>query len=245
MPHLPEISMTFRTLAVVLLTASLAAPAVARPGGMGGPGWGDSWDRGSAWDRSAGRARQPSGPAEGKVEVTRFVTDDPGAAEALGHGAVTVAANPSGGGIGDLELRVYEAAVADRLAGVGYQTATTVDSAGQIAELRVTHDTVVPEEAPHKPVSGEMSMGVSNRGSMMGMGLAIDLTKPKKALVGTRLEARIKDKASGKVLWEGRADVVTRDGDNRWDDAAIAAKLASALFERFPGASGETRTASR
>ncbi|MEO7247873.1 MAG: DUF4136 domain-containing protein, partial [Novosphingobium sp.] len=125
------------------------------------------------------------------------------------------------------------------------QTATTANAATQLAEVRVIHATVVPEEAPHKPVSGEMEVGVSNRGSGMGLAINIDMSKPLKALISTRLEARIRDKASGKVLWEGRADMATREGSAKWSDNAVAARLAKALFEGFPGKSGETRTASR
>jgi len=36
------------------------------------------------------------------------------------------------------------------------------------------------------------------------------------------------------VLWEGRATIATRDGDDKWGDQAIATKLAEALFRRFP-----------
>jgi len=229
------------TCSLMLGTALLSTPAMARPrDGWGGGGWGGDPTYG---DRLQSRERAP-GPAEGKVEVTRFVAEG-AAAEALGKGGVSVEAAPTGSGIGDSELRTYEAAVVDRLAGVGYQTATTTSAAGQVAQLRITHDTVVPEEAPHKPVSGEMSMGVSNRGSMMGMAIAIDLTKPLKALISTRLEVRIRDKSTGAVLWEGRADVITREGSDKWTDGAIAARLAQALFDGFPGHSGETKTASR
>jgi hypothetical protein len=227
-----------RTILATAALATLAAPALARPGGpgWGGPGWGG----GMGWDsRSSLRDRQPSGPAEGKVEVTRFVAED-GDLTLLGKGAASVA--PMAGATSD---KVFEAAVENSLVGIGYRTDVTADQSATLVEVRVSHDTVVPEEAPHKPVSGEMEVGVSNRGSMMGLGLNIDLSKPKKALVGTRLEARIKDKASGKVLWEGRADIVTRDGSDKWTDSAIAAKLSQALFDRFPGKSGETRTALR
>jgi hypothetical protein len=66
---------------------------------------------------------------------------------------------------------------------------------------------------------------------------AVDLTKPLPPLIETRLEARIRDKASGVVLWEGRADIDTREGDDRWNDQAVAARLAEALFDGFPLAS--------
>ena len=217
-------------------------PATAHPGG-----WARDWDSpmGTRSYPGPDRGRNaPAGPAEGRVEVNRFIAEDIDRS-VLAKGPLSVTGAGAGVNAEDRELRIYEAAVVDSLASAGYQTATTADAASQIAEVRITHDTVVPEEAPHKPVSGEVTMGVSNRGSMMGMALAIDMTKPRKALISTRLEARIRDKASGKVLWEGRADIVTREGNPKWDDNAIAARLSRALFADFPGKSGETRTASR
>ena len=202
----------------------------------GGPGWdGPGWD-GPGWPdrpvtRSSGSAR------EGKVDVTRFVADG---AAGLGKGALDVVEAPAGSGTPSArEQATYQAAVIDALARSGYDTATPDPQGGQIAEVRVLHSLAAPAEAPHKPVSGEMMMGVSNRGSMMGMGINIDMTKPRKALISTRLEARIRDRASGAVLWEGRADTITREGDPRWTDQKIAAKLAQALFDGFPGRAGE------
>lgn len=176
---------------------------------------------------------------EGKVEVSRFLAEGP-AAQALGHGAITVAARHEG--LADeREQATYEAAVIDRLAGVGYDTATAPGDGGQTIELTVRHAEVEPAEAPRKPVHGAMSVGVSSRGgSYQSLALGVDLRKPAKALLSTRLEARIRDKASGAVLWEGRADIATRAGDPDWTDQVIAARLAEALFAGFPGRNGET-----
>ena len=63
------------------------------------------------------------------------------------------------------------------------------------------------------------------------------LTKPRAALVSTRMEARIRDRQTNQVLWEGRAEISTRDGDADWTEQAIAAKLAQALFDGFPNRS--------
>ncbi|MFM5906052.1 MAG: hypothetical protein ACKOPO_00445 [Novosphingobium sp.] len=229
-----------RTSAIALVIAGLAAPALARPGGMG-----TGWHSDPFGDRYPSSQRIASaGPAEGKVDVTRFVAED-GGAELLGKGTAISVPAPAGAGLGDADLRPFAAAVDDRLAAMGYQTATTPAAAGQLVELRVTRDVVVPEEGPKKPVSGEMEVGVSNRGTMMGMGIAIDLSKPRKALWSTRLEARIRDVASGKVLFEGRADMVSRDGSDKWTQSAIAGKLATALFDRFPGKPGESHLSMR
>ena len=67
--------------------------------------------------------------------------------------------------------------------------------------------------------------------------LTVDLSKPLPPLVSTRLEARIRDRATNAVLWEGRAEVATRDGDEKWSEQDIAARLAEALFDGFPRAS--------
>jgi hypothetical protein len=230
---------SFRFLAGLSLIAALATalPANARPGRMGGAGWDGPMAR-SSWQRD--RAASASRDREGKVEVSRFLAEG-AAAAALGKGSIAVGAAPADGEAADSrEMATFEAAVIDQLARAGYDTATADPAGGQVTELRILHAVIEPEEAPHKPVSGEMEVGVSNRGSMMGMAIAIDMSKPRKALVSTRLEARIRDRASGNVLWEGRADIVTRDGDARWTDQAIAARLAEALFDDFPGHSGET-----
>ncbi|MDP3905892.1 hypothetical protein [Novosphingobium sp.] len=221
-----------RTLTLLSLIA-LAAPAQAQPGGWGDRGWGDrGWT--SAPSGYARNARAVSVNREGKVQVARFVAEDPAAVAALGKGTVSVIEAPATSLVDAREMATYQAAVIDALAGAGYQTATP--DGAHVAEVRVAHAVAEPQEAPKKPVSGEMMMGVSNRGTMMGMGINIDLTKPKGALVSTRLEARIRDRVSGAVLWEGRADILTRQGDARWTDQKIAQRLADALFEGFPAA---------
>lgn len=233
---------------IALVIAGTAAPAFAQRGRFGSDldhGWSSpgpySGRHGYPYPSNT---RRSSGPAEGKVEVTRFVAED-GSAELLGKGSAISVPAPAGSGFATSELRPYAAAVDDRLASLGYQTATTAAAAGQVVELRVTRDIVVPEESRRSPVSGEMEVGVSNRGTMMGMGINIDLSKPRKALVSTRLEARIKDVASGKTLWEGRADMVTRDGSDKWGEGAVATKLAGALFDKFPGNPGESHLSQR
>lgn len=231
------------SLIPLVAVLGLGLPGTALLAHPGGAGWGGpGWDHTGWPDRPAPHAAA-SASREGKVQVSTFVAEG-AAAAALGKGKVAVIEAPAGGGISDpRELATYEAAVIDALARAGYDTATPDPAGGQVTEVRVLHAEAEPEEAPHKPVSGEMAMGVSNRGSMMGLGINIDMSKPRKALISTRLEARIKDRASGAVLWEGRADVLTRAGDPRWTDQKIAARLAEALFARFPAGSGAAMAA--
>lgn len=222
-------------LALLILTAAAGAdPVVAQPSGWGG-GWNGGWDgpggdRGFGY-RGYGTPRRGSDEREGKVQVSRFMAEDVDVA-ALGRGSIGVAAMP--GSTGDARQgATFEAAVVDQLAKAGYDTVTPDDADGQLAEVRVIRDIVRPEETRRSPVSGETTVGVSNRGSFAGMALNVDLSKPAKALMSTRLMARIRDRATGKLLWEGRADIVTRDGDSRWSEQAIATRLAAALFEDF------------
>ena len=238
--------------AAALIGLSLASAASARPGGWGDPGWGRSgwgasdWAN-SRWDnpRSSQSGRDDR---EGKVDAASFVA--PGElAAALGKGSIAVQLEqqPASPDDASQDFRLlknsapalasapYEAAVIDQMVRAGYDTRAVAGSENQVVELNIVRNVLVPPEGKRKPVSGEVEMGISNRGTMMGGAINLDFSKPKKALISTRLEARVRDKASGAVLWEGHADVATRDGDDDWGDQEIAAKLAQALFKPFPG----------
>lgn len=204
----------------------LAAPALAQSG---------DWDRGfSSGLRGPDELRGARARAEGKVEVTTFF-NEAGGLPRLGQGPIAVAAPAIAS-----EARAsatYEAATLSALAAHGYDTAVS-GATPQTVELRVVREVAVPQEAPHQPLSGAVQTTVSNRGSGFGLALGLDLSKPRKALLSTRLEARIRDRASQQVLWEGHADMLTRDGANKWSDQAIADKLAAALFAKFPQPTG-------
>lgn len=226
-------------LIFVIAAIASAAPAHAQPGwgrsGWDRPGWdGPGWDR-PGWGGSSLRgANNVSDSREGRVDAVHFVADDAG--DALGHGPIALVA-PAETGSDDLpgsERAYYEAAVIDQLVNAGYDTTRPDPDGGQVAEVRIVRETLVPPEGKRKPVSGAVTVGASNRGTMTGLALGIDLSKPKKALVSTRLEARLRDRATGKPLWEGRAEIATREGDTHWTDQAIATRLATALFTHFP-----------
>ncbi|MGV3510930.1 MAG: DUF4136 domain-containing protein [Novosphingobium sp.] len=210
--------------AVALISAGSALHA--QPVPMSG-----RWD--TPMDQRIGRqGGQRGAEPSRKVEVEAFQAAD--AAALLGKGPITVAAVE--GAEAEWKLPVYEAAVVDQLAKLGYQTAVSGAEGGQVAQIGIRHEQVVPEEAKRKPVSGAMEVGVSNRGNYTAMALNIDLTKPKKAIVSTRLDVRIRDKATDRVLWEGHAEAQTREDDDGLNNGAVAARLASALFARFADA---------
>lgn len=230
-------------MALTLSALGAASTVQAQPGwgsrwgGGYGSGWGGGWNDPLMGGPTSSPYRTNSkDPREGRVEVSRFVAQGPEAGE-LGHGTVTVTSESGDGAwIAGSDRARYEAAIIDALVGAGYDTQTKADNGGQDVELKITRQVLSPAEEKRSPVSGTAAMGVSNRGSAYGLAVNVDLSKPRSALVSTRLDTRIVDKASGKVLWEGYATIATREGDNNWPDDRIAGKLASALFDGFPKA---------
>lgn len=240
---------THAVVAVAFAIALCALPAVSQAQSSR---WGSSWDDApGTWatpDRRVSRSTSRKDPREGRVDVSRFVAEGD-AAQLLGHGPVTVSSQVataetqpswSSGALDDLPQAArapFEAAVVDRLVAAGYDTRNANPEGGQVAELRVTREVLASAEEKRKPVSGAAAMEVGTRGSGYGLALNVDMSKPRAALLSTRLEARIRDKASGKLLWEGRAAIATREGDDDWTDGKIAGRLASALFDGIGRAS--------
>lgn len=221
-------------LPLAVITLGLTGTALmAQPGPWGGPGWGAGPD----WGPSAVRI-DPD--LEGRIEVARFRAEGDAAA-ALGSGPLGVIAMP-GAEAADPRLgAVFEAAVESQLLKTGYRAAVAGESGGQVAEVRIVRSEAAPAEEKRDPVRGQASLGVSNRGTMMGLAVQVDGSKPRRALIETRVETRIRDRSSGAVLWEGRARMYSREGDEKWTDDAIAARLARALFGGFPDRLGEYR----
>ena len=182
-----------------------------------------------------------AGPAlaasSGPIEVSRLRAAE--GIGALGHGPIVISAgDPADSGVTN-GLPIYEAAVVGQLARAGYDTQTTSATGGQIAEVSISHAEVRPAEPRHKPVSGAAETYVSNRGSGFGLALNIDLSKPKGPVISTRLDVRIRDRATNAVLWEGHAETTTRaTGANGAgggiDNSKTAARLSEALFDGFP-----------
>jgi hypothetical protein len=168
----------------------------------------------------------------GPVEVTRFhVRDAP-----FGRGPIAVVPAP---GMPDtsLELRTYQSAVARELVRIGY--ADQASNGAQVAEVRLMRRTWQPGRE-RGPVSVGLGAGGGSYGGGVGMGVGIDLSGPPKAQTETELGVMIKDRASGRTLWEGRALFVVRADSPLAQTDLGAAKLAEALFRGFPGNSGET-----
>ncbi|WP_068085582.1 DUF4136 domain-containing protein [Novosphingobium rosa] len=225
---------TFRlSLSAAMLALSIAGTASAQPGwgGYGGGYGGYGGGFGSGFGGRSYANASPRDDREGKLDAEGFPAPDAG--DLLGSGHVTITAMAGSMGEGREEA-TFEAAVIDQLAKSGYDTVTRDPNGGQITEIGIIHDELVPAEQKHSPLSGEAAVGVSNYGSGFGVALNYDASKPRGALIETRLDLRIRDRATGKPLFEGRARIATREGDSRWTDEKIANRLAAAIFAKFP-----------
>ena len=171
------------------------------------------------------------------VEVTRFTGDSPAS---LGSGPIAIVAAP-GTPTDSWEYAAFERAVSDELAQLGY--IVTGDMAQQVAEISVQRF-VAQAGGRRSPVGVGVGGSTGSYGSGVGAGVGIDLT----SLINGRpadnidTELRVSIKPSGGVnaLWEGRAHFTATANSDYADQRAAAGKLAHALFDGFPGRSGET-----
>lgn len=168
----------------------------------------------------------------GPIEVTRFHAPD---TAALARGTITIEAAP-GADADSLELKSYQSAVAQQLQRIGYAEAGTGD---QVALVKFTRTRMQPERS-RSPVSVGLGGSTGSYGSGIGMGIGLNLSGPPPAMVTTQLSVSIRQRAGGRVLWEGRAMFTVSAKSPLADTALAAPKMAEALFRGFPGNSGET-----
>ena len=175
---------------------------------------------------SSGRVVQP-------VEATRFHLNQP-----IARGEVAV--EPFAGAAAGPEFNVYAAAVARQLAALGWSLAPEVGASEQVALVGIEQGSLA--EAPRRsPVSVGVGGGTGGYGSGVGVGVGLNLGgKRSGEIIRTTLQVRIKRRSDGTVFWEGRASDAVRAGAEEAQPAAIADRLASALFRDFPGESGHT-----
>jgi hypothetical protein len=170
----------------------------------------------------------------GPVEVTRFHLPD---TAALGRGAISVEPAPGEDGA-SLEFRTYAAAVARQLVLIGYSE-QSAGAAPQVALVQIERQSFQPGR-DGSPVSVGVDGSTGSYGSGVALGIGIDLSGPPPDQVDTRLSVMIKDRASGRSLWEGRSRFTVSAKSPLADNQLGAARMAEALFKGFPGTSGET-----
>jgi hypothetical protein len=172
----------------------------------------------------------PTGP----VEVTRFNR----VADGYVYGDGSYIATPAKPGDA-LSLSPYLAAVSREMQRIGYSEKLT--NSDVIAEVSVTARKV--EGTQRSPVSVGVGGSTGSYGSGVGLGVGFDLgALGNKARVETTLNVRLLRRADNLVIWEGRAVQSAGATSPAAQPGIAASKLATALFDDFPGESGETVT---
>jgi hypothetical protein len=141
-----------------------------------------------------------------------------------------------------IEYRTYANAVAAALTRAGF---SVVDAGAKAPIIAVVDfDTAIdrPVDRRRSPVSVGVGGSTGSYGGGLGVGVGIDLSGPPKAVIASRLSVRIRRGATNEPLWEGRAEIVAREGTPGAQPGIAAGKLADALFRGYPGQSGETIT---
>lgn len=177
-----------------------------------------------------------TGPSRFPVQATRFhfnAMTDRG----------TVAVEPlAGGGTASIEYKTYAAAVESELLRLGYTSPAPGARPDFLATVSFTR-TARPLPARRSPVSIGLGGGGISGGRGGGVGLGGGVSFPVGGSGGregivTELSVRIRHGAD--AVWEGQAQSLTDASAADADAAAIARRLARALFSGFPGESGRT-----
>ena len=148
----------------------------------------------------------------------------------------------------DLEFQSYARVVRDEFARLGFRLAPDLTKAELVAVTEVHRSWRSTGQASGSSMSiglGGASGGGWRGGTSVGLGGSISFPIGKqreKMDVLTQLSVQLKRRSDGTVIWEGRAESIARDGTPYANPEASVSRLAAALFQGFPGRSGEIIT---
>jgi hypothetical protein len=139
---------------------------------------------------------------------------------------------------GSVEFQTYANIVGAQLARIGFTEAPGLARSEQVAVVQV--DRAFFDGPPRSSFS--IGIGGGSFGWHGGAGGSVGTTiagKPTQ-YVSTRLIVQIKRRSDGTTIWEGRAETSGRFGRPETQPQAAVERLASAMFQGFPGVSGRT-----
>ena len=142
---------------------------------------------------------------------------------------------------GSLEFGQIAAAVERELTRLGWTVVRGNARSEQVAVVRV-------DQAARLAESSGFSIGFGVGGADYGrssgvgggVGAEIPITGQANQVVGTQLAVRIQRRSDATVAWEGHAEMEALGGSPLAGRAGAADRLATALFQDFPGESGRT-----
>jgi hypothetical protein len=168
------------------------------------------------------------------TQVTRFHLNQP-----IAPGQISV--EPMmGSDRGGPEFQTYADIVGAQLARAGFTEAPGLAKSEQVAVIQV--DRAFFDGPPRSSFS--IGIGAGSYGWHGGGGGSVGTTfvgKPTQ-YVSTRLIVQIKRRSDATTIWEGRAETSARFGTAESQPTAAVERLASAMFQGFPGVSGRTIT---
>jgi hypothetical protein len=168
------------------------------------------------------------------TEVTRFHAQTP-----LSRGTITIAARDDAEAA-SMEFAAVQAAVSDQLTAAGYTVVSDKRGSNFVAQVSYSR-AVRPGMAARSPVSVGLGGGTGGGGFGLGGGISFPIGKPKSTdIVSTELFVQIRERASEKAVWEGRAQSDAREGTPYASVSSTLPKMSAALFKDFPGESGRT-----
>ena len=124
-----------------------------------------------------------------------------------------------------MEFGRYAAAVERQLTALGWTVVRGNTRSEQVAVVRVSQGTRAQ---------------MRRSGPGMGVGGGLPAAARPGEIVVTELAVRLQRRSDGTAIWEGRAQSEARAGTPQADRAAAVDRLATALFQGFPGESGRT-----
>jgi len=173
-------------------------------------------------------------PGSKGTDVTRFHLD-----KAIAPQSVNIEAVDSGAA-DSLAFSSYSNIIAAELKKIGLDQ-TPGDSAALIAVVGVTRGI---QQAPPKRSAFSIGVGGGSYGSGGGMGAGVNMpvggSNSYDGVFVTTLEVKLIERESNTVTWEGSAMRATPSGGGNATE--VVQQLATALFQDFPGKSGETIT---
>jgi hypothetical protein len=180
-----------------------------------------------------------TGPSRWPVQATRFHYD------AMANRG-TVQVEPLGPGPASIEFKTYAAAVETEMLRQGYTLAPAGAKPQFVATVGFTR-ALKPLGPKRSPISigiggGGFSGGGGYRGgSGVGLGGGVNFPVGGGGMrQGILTELSVRIQKGPDAIWEGQAQSMTDAGAPDADPQAVAARLAGALFQGFPGESGRT-----
>ena len=149
----------------------------------------------------------------------------------------------------DLEFQAYARIVQAEFGRLGFGAAPDLTRSELVAVTEVSRSYRPTGQSSGSSMSiglgGSSGGGGWHGGGGVGLGGSISFPIGKqreKMDVLTRLSVQLKRRSDSTVIWEGRAESVARDGSPNAHPEAAVARLAQAMFQGFPGRSGEIIT---